>query len=45
MTCSLGVPKMRPKMLLYMVYMLHMWSEENHMQPTENAVGYVLART
>ena len=44
LTRAPGVSKMRPKMVLYMVNMLHMWSWKNDMQPTENAVGYVLAR-
>ncbi len=40
-----GVTKIRPKMVLYMLNMLHMWSLINDMQPSEKAVGYVLART
>lgn len=45
LTPSRGVTKMRPKMVLYMLNMLHMWSWENDTQPSEKAVGYVLTRT
>gem|GEM_PF-2863276 len=30
---------MRPKIVLYMLNMLNMWSWENDTQPSENAVG------
>ena len=45
LTRTPGVSKMRPRIVLYMVNMLHMWSWENDTQPPEKAVGYVLART
>lgn len=39
LTPSRGVTKMRPKMVLYLVNMLYMWSREKDTQPSENAVG------